>query len=290
MAISYSTLFDDFSIEITGKDVPRLLTDPPRLPAQSKINVTFLGNEDLHKRRSAARAVKDCGFVPVPHISARRLHSQSELEDFLSALRTDGTVERIFAIAGDPTSPFGPYADALAMITTAPLEDFGVSSIGISGYPEGHPEIGDDKLWAALTHKAAALEASNLSGDIITQFSFDVEPIVTWIEQVRSRGISLPIRIGVPGPAGVKRLLTYAKRFGVSSSAGIAKKYGLSLTNLLGTAGPDKFITELARRLDSERHGEIKLHFYTFGGVNATDEWIRNFTADNRAEEIDVTR
>ncbi|WP_338135323.1 hypothetical protein [Streptomyces europaeiscabiei] len=40
-------------------------------------------------------------------------------------------------------------------------------------------------------------------------------------------------------------------QFGVATSAGIAKKYGCSLTNLLGIAGPDRFITGLARRLDT---------------------------------------
>jgi methylenetetrahydrofolate reductase (NADPH) len=81
----------------------------------------------------------------------------------------------------------------------------------------------------------------------------------------------------VPGPAGIKRLLSFAARFGVASSAGIAKKYGLSLTNLMGTAGPDKFIKRLAKKLDPAKHGVVKLHFYTFGGLTATSEWIRDF-------------
>jgi methylenetetrahydrofolate reductase (NADPH) len=102
--------------------------------------------------------------------------------------------------------------------------------------------------------------------------------VVAWIEQVRSRGITLPIRVGVPGPAGVRRLLTFAGRFGVASSAGIARKYGLSLTNLLSTAGPDRFIRQLSDRLD-EHHGEVRLHFYTFGGLQTTAAWIREFTA-----------
>ena len=103
------------------------------------------------------------------------------------------------------------------------------------------------------------------------------DAVLTWIERVRALGIGLPIRVGVPGPAGVKRLLTYAGRFGVSTSAGIARKYGLSLTNLLGTAGPDRFILELGSRYDPASHGEVKLHFYTFGGLRATAEWIADF-------------
>ncbi|MEF9906894.1 hypothetical protein [Streptomyces sp. P9-A2] len=62
----------------------------------------------------------------------------------------------------------------------------------------------------------------------------------------------MPVRVGVPGPAGVRRLLRYAARFGIGTSVGIAKKYGLSLTNLVSTAGPDRFIHALAERLRPE--------------------------------------
>ncbi|NYH79103.1 hypothetical protein FHR84_002437 [Actinopolyspora biskrensis] len=73
-------------------------------------------------------------------------------------------------------------------------------------------------------------------------------------------------------------LLRYAARFGVGTSAGIARKYGLSLmTNLMGTAGPDRFLHTLARNYDVRRHGEIELHFYTFGGLRATADWVTEF-------------
>ena len=76
---------------------------------------------------------------------------------------------------------------------------------------------------------------------------------------------------GVPGPAGVKRLLTYA------TSMSIARKYGFSITNLMGTAGPAQFIRALALGYDAGRHGDLKLHFYTFGGIPATSGWIADF-------------
>src|SRR6478609_11840357 len=79
-------LVRDFSLEMTGKDVPGLEEAKHAIPAGTKINVTFLGNEDLEMRVAAAKAVKDLGFVPVPHISARRLSSQAQLEEFLGRL------------------------------------------------------------------------------------------------------------------------------------------------------------------------------------------------------------
>ncbi|MEU8508966.1 hypothetical protein AB0C40_30515 [Streptomyces brevispora] len=45
--------------------------------------------------------------------------------------------------------------------------------------------------------------------------------------------------VGGPGPAGIKRLLTYAAPFSVGMSMSVAKTYGVALTSLMGTAGPD---------------------------------------------------
>ncbi|MFV0373652.1 MAG: methylenetetrahydrofolate reductase, partial [Microbacterium sp.] len=115
---------------------------------------------------------------------------------------------------------------------------------------------------------------------IITQFAFDTDPVRTWIDQVRARGIDAEIRIGTPGPAGIKRLISFARRFGVGANAMIVKKYGFSLTNLMGTAGPDRFVTDLSQLLaDDPASGAVGLHMYAFGGLDATAEWARDYTA-----------
>lgn len=272
-----AALLDDFSFEITGKDVRKLEEARAVIPPGTRINITFLGNETLAMRIEAAKAVRQYGFTPVPHLSARRIGSEQALEEFLAALRAAGACDNLFAIAGDPAEPQGPYPDALSLLRSGKLEQFGTNRVSIAGYPEGHPGIPDDVLWAALTDKATVLHARNLDDGIITQFGFDADGVLDWVEQVRGKGITLPVRIGVAGPAGVRRLLSYASRFGISTSAGIARKYGLSLTNLVGTAGPDKFIRQLAESYDSGRHGQIKLHFYTFGGIKATADWISAF-------------
>ncbi|XVU28045.1 methylenetetrahydrofolate reductase [Actinoplanes sp. CA-054009] len=273
-------LLDDFSLEMTGKDIDELAAARGAIPAGTRINVTFLGHEDLGVRLAAAHAVKAAGFVAVPHVSARRLASRQMLADFLAALRTAGVSEEIFVVGGDPTDPHGPYPDSLSIIESGLLEEHGVRRVSIAGYPEGHPGIPDDVLWNAVTDKTAALRKRSLEGDIITQFGFDADPVLDWIAAVRERGIDSPVRIGVPGPAGVRRLMRYAARFGVGTSASIARKYGLSLTNLVGTAGPDRFLRALATDYHPGLHGRIKLHFYTFGGLRATSEWIEDFAKE----------
>src|SRR6478735_5169834 len=272
-------LLDGFSLEMTGKDVAGLEEARHAIPAGSKINVTFLGNEDLDMRVAAAKTLRDFGFVPVPHIAARRLKSRDQLEEFLGRLQQVGATENVFAVGGDPAEPEGPYPDSLSLIQTGLLEKYGVRQVSIAGYPEGHPDVTTDVLWRHLEDKLAALKEHGLDAVILTQFAFDTDPVMAWIKEVRGRGVQAQIRIGTPGPAGVKRLLGFARRFGIGTNAMIVKKYGFSLTNLMGTAGPDRFLSDLAERLATQDAGDVKLHFYTFGGLLPTSQWAREFVA-----------
>lgn len=276
-------LIDGFSLEMTGKDVPGLEEAASVIPPGTKVNVTFLGNEDLQMRVAAAKAVKDLGFTPVPHISARRIGSQGQLEEFLAALREVGATEHVFAVGGDPAEPEGPYPDALSVIRTGLLQQYGAKEVSIAGYPEGHPDIPSDVLWRHLEDKSAALKEQELDAVILTQFAFDTDPVTAWIKAVRDRGIDTQIRVGTPGPAGIKRLIGFARRFGVGANAMIVKKYGFSLTNLIGTAGPDRFVGDLSQQLATDpASGDVSLHFYTFGGLLATAEWVRDYIAANQ--------
>lgn len=273
-----SALVQDASLEMTGKDVEALREAAPFIPRGTRINVTFLGNEDLQMRVTAAKAVKELGLVPVPHISARRLRSEDELKEFLQALADVDASKYVFAVGGDPAEPMGPYASSLQMIQSGVFPDFGVEEISIAGYPEGHPDISDEVLARELSGKLDELSQQNLSARILTQFGFDTDPIATWLDDMATQDISVPVGIGVPGPAGVKRLLTYARRFGAATSASIVRKYGFSLTNLVGSAGPDKFIGSLAEVVAaSDYQGDVGLHFYTFGGMTKTAEWLQDY-------------
>ncbi len=78
----------------------------------------------------------------------------------------------------------------------------------------------------------------------------------------------------------MKRPLRYASRFGVASSAGIVRKYGFSLANLMGTAGSDTFIRALQDAVARDGAlGPMAMHISTFGGLEATAPWARDFVA-----------
>ena len=134
----------------------------------------------------------------------------------------------------------------------------------------------DPQAWDILETKIANIENRDMAPLVVTQFGFDPDAFLEWLRKARRRGIQSPVRIGVPGPAGIKKLLRFAARCGVGASASVMRKYGVSLTNLIGTAGPDRLVDEFAAKLGAE-HGRVRLHFYPFGGVEATINWINGY-------------
>ena len=277
MSVDPCKVIERWSIEITAKDAARLEEAVDLIPMGTKIPITFLPGETIEARVATARRVKELGYLPIPHISARRLKSREELESFLAGIQQEVGTDHAFVVAGDPREPMGPYPDALSLIRTGLLGQYGIKRVGISGYPEGHPEIGNEKIWLAKREKQEELLGRGHDFAVVTQFAFSAEPMLNWINQVRKAGVDATIRLGIPGPASAKRLLTFAARCGVGAATSVMQKYGISLTKLLTTTGPDRLLVELAKGLDPEKHGEVLLHFYPFGGIRATAEWIRDF-------------
>jgi methylenetetrahydrofolate reductase (NADPH) len=283
-------LIATYSIEMTAKDGDALTAAKDLISQGTAVSVTFLAGETAPARVAAAKLVKSYGFHARPHISARRLSSAAELEAFLADLAAQAQIDRAFVVAGDLATPAGPYFDALAVIKSGLLAKYGVRNVGISGYPEGHPDFPAEKLWQAMRDKHAALTDLGHSYDIITQFGFDEKPVLDWLAQLRDMGITAPVRVGVSGPATVKTLLRFAARCGVGASASVMAKYGVSILNLLNTAGPDALLADFAASIDPRKHGEVRLHFYPFGGLAKTAQWVRDFSAGLAGQEVSESR
>jgi len=273
-----SNMVDGYSLEMTAKEIEGLKEAAPLIRPGTQIAVTFLPGEEIPQRVEAAVLVRELGFEPIVHLSARRITSEAELDSYLSDITTKAGVKRVFIIAGDPPEPEGPYSTSLDIIETGLLEKHGIEIVGIGGHPEGHPNNTPAQLWDWMERKLAAIRARGMTPLVVTQFAFDDDAIIAWLKEMRARGIDVPVRLGVPGPAGIKRLLGFAKRCGVGASANVMKKYGISLTNLIGSAGPDKLVSSLDKGLTPDL-GRVRLHLYPFGALTASAEWINKYDA-----------
>jgi len=111
---------------------------------------------------------------------------------------------------------------------------------------------------------------------IITQFCFKSEPVIEWVQEVRARGIDVPIRVGLAGPAGLLTLMRYAVRCGIGNSLRVLGE-NPSFAKVLVERGPEPIIAGLAASVADGRGqslGIAGLHFYIFGGFKRTMDWI----------------
>lgn len=269
-----------YALEITGKDIAQIVAARASIPQGTPINIAFLGNEDHDQRINAARVIRRCGFEPVPIISSRRLRSEHDRDNLLSALIAEAAPLRFIFVGGDPATPAGPFEDSLDLLRSNFLQRHSIHHVGIVGYPEGHPKISTETLWRSLKWKHGFLRDAGCSVEITTQFGFDADAIVEWIQQLRDEGIDAPVRIGIPGPAKAGKLLRFAKQFGVATSAGIARRYGLSLVNLLQSVGPERYWDRIKSGLSGRDLGPILYHLYPFGGIEEGANWMNDRLAD----------
>lgn len=271
-----ATFINAFSLEVSAKAMPALHAEAARIQRGTTISIPYLANEDDDARLAAARAVRELGFEPMPHLSARRIASRAALERFMERAASEAGVERCLLIAGDLAAPAGPFADSASIIESGLLERCGIKVVGIGGHPEGHPVMSSDERWQVLQRKCEGIEAHGMAPWIVTQFAFDADLVLAWLDALRTRGITVPVLVGVPGPASIARLVRYAAMCGVGASASMLARYGISIGRLLGTAGPEVFVDRLVQGL-TEAHGQVSPHVFPFGGIAPSLEWVAQY-------------
>ena len=253
----------------TEKEVAALATIvAPKTP----VYLSAVATRDPMAPVDAAVRLAAAGLEPVPHLAVRNFASTALLERFLAGM-TEAGVHRVLVIAGDRDRPAGSLRDAMEAIDSGVLQRHGIGEIGIAGYPEGHPGISEQELDRALREKIDIAAEIGLKVNIVTQFCFEADPIIRWIERLRDFGVENPVRIGLAGPTNIATLLRYARRCGVQSSAqGLARQSGLA-RHLFGMSAPDGLVRAIAEARAARQLGDVALHFFSFGGIAATARW-----------------
>ncbi|MFN0194688.1 MAG: hypothetical protein ACKVP5_22380 [Aestuariivirga sp.] len=267
------------TIEITGRQADKAPLLAQRLAKGTQVFIALIDPADVDGQLQAAVALHEAGLVPVPHIPARFVRDEADLEARLAALTSRAGVKQMLVLGGGAPHPIGKYDAAIQLLETGLFQKHGVTRIGMAGHPEGNPDItkvhGEPALMAALRLKQAWLKSNNIDGFIATQFLFEAGPVAYWADQLRQQGIELPIHVGVPGPATIKTLVKYAAVCGVGNSARFIRKQAMNVTKLLTVNTPDAFVEQLAK-LHSEKP-ELKIaapHFYPFGGFDKLFDWL----------------
>ena len=252
--------FDSFTEEIT------------HLPEGATIAITTSPQLGIEKTVARAESAAAQGFDVVPHIAARYVEDRAHLENIARRL-TEAGVTDIFVPGGDREEPAGEFESAYDLLTALDETEYAFEEVGITGYPEGHDFLSDETLAESMEKKAP------YATYIVTQLCYDPEAVVEWVEDIRARGIDLPVEVGIPGVMKYQRLLKISNKVGVGDSVEFLRKTtGILdfLKQLIGNRGtyePDDLIDGLAPYAEDPEYNIRGVHIYTFNQTPDTEEW-----------------
>ncbi|MGH8131516.1 MAG: hypothetical protein ACRES3_11745, partial [Steroidobacteraceae bacterium] len=108
-------------------------------------------------------------------------------------------------------------------------------------------------------------------------FGFNPGALVDWERQLTEHGITLPVHVGMAGPASLRTLIKYAMLCGIGASlnalmTNLSAVY--SMRHLVTSA--DEMLLEVVRaRGGALARRIVQPHFFSFGGVMQTVEWLQ---------------
>ena len=237
------------------------------LPRDRTITVTASPSKGLGATLDLAERLTGHGYLVVPHLAARMVSGRSELEEICARLTAAG-ITTIFVPGGDAET-VGTYPDALALLED--LKELGspFAHVGITGYPESHPSIHDDLTVQSMWDKR------RYATHVVSNLTFDPKMFATWLARMRSRGITLPLLVGLPGPIDRTKLLGMATKIGVGESTRFLAKNKRLFAGLAAPGGftGERFLEQVAPAVSPPSALVEGLHVFTFNQIAETEAW-----------------
>ena len=240
-----------------------------KLTERVSLTVTCSPAHGLDRTVEVAGRLAALGHSVTVHLAARMVEDRVHLDRALTTMAQTG-VEDVFVIGGDASPPVGPYSSAGEVLPLVAGHPHRPRSIGVAGYPEGHPQIDDATLARVLREK------SRLADYVTTQLCFDPNALLAWVRGIRDSGIELPVLAGVPGIVDRAKLLEISMRVGVGPSLSFLRKQG-GLRGLMRLSGgsADLLYDGLASYMCDPVLNIAGFHFYTFNRLVDTWSWVR---------------
>ena len=242
---------------------------------KSNIYVTYLPDEDMNKVIDTAKKLTLEGYNVIPHLPARTISNNDELEKYIKSLSEESGCSKILVIGGGGKQK-GNITSSIEILETDLLSKYNFKEVGLAGHPEGNPDVKQIDLDNAIIQKNKFSKKTDFKMYLATQFFFEAKSLKEWELHLSSLDNNLEIHAGIPGPATLKTLLSYATSCGIGNSIRFLSKQALNITKLATTKSPDKLIYDLASyQIENPKTKLKKIHFYAFGGIKKTSDWLK---------------
>ena len=274
-------LLSSCSIETTPNVYAKYGNFSDLIAKNSNIYVTYLPDEDMGKVIETAKKLTLEGYNVIPHLPARTIANKTDLERYIKNLSEDCGCSKILVIGGGGNQK-GNISSSIEVLETDFLSKYNFKEVGLAGHPEGNPDVKQSDLDDAIIQKNNFSKKADFKMYLATQFFFEAKSLKEWELHLKSLNNNLAIHAGIPGPATLKTLISYARSCGISNSIRFLSKQALNITKLATTRSPDKLIYDLASyQIETPETKLRKIHFYPFGGIKKTSDWLKTLDKDN---------
>jgi methylenetetrahydrofolate reductase (NADPH) len=268
-----------YSIEVMPRTAEKVESFRAILPKGTRVYIAHIDGTPIADMVATAKRLAGEGFDVMPHFPARIIPDRATLADWVARYRGEAGVKQGLLLGGGVNTPAGDYNSSMQLLESGLFGDF--ERLHVAGHPEGNKDIdkdgGDAIVLQALKWKQAFSENSDAKMAVATQFCFEAAPVIAWADRLAAEGISLPIHIGVAGPAKLQTLIKFAIACGVGASLRVLQKRAMDVTKLLMPYEPTEFVADLAaHKAKNPNFGIEQVHFFPLGGITSNATWVTN--------------
>ena len=271
-------LLKDYSIEVMPRTAEKVDDFKALLPAGTRVYIAHIEGTPIEDMVATAKRLAADGYHVMPHFPARIIKDEATLADWIARYQGEAGVEQALLLAGGVEKPHGDFHSSMQLLETGQFGKAGFKHLHVAGHPEGNRDIdrdGSDTLvMEALRWKQTFSETSDAQMALATQFAFEAGPIIAWADALKAAGITLPIHIGIAGPAKLQTLIKFAIACGVGPSLKVLQKRAKDVTKLLLPFEPTEVLTTLAAHKAANPDFNIThVHFFPLGGIKTNANW-----------------
>jgi methylenetetrahydrofolate reductase (NADPH) len=269
---------EGYSIEVMPRTAEKVENFRDLLPAGTRVYIAHIEGTPIEDMVATAARLNADGYPVMPHFPARIIKDRATLADWIARYQGEANVDQALLLAGGVTTPHGDFDSSMQLLESGEFDRAGFKRLHVAGHPEGNKDIDPDgsmkNVEDALRWKQKFSETTDAKMALATQFAFDAKPIIAWADSLSAAGITLPIHIGIAGPAKLQTLIKFAIACGVGPSLKVLQKRAMDVSKLLLPYEPTDVLSELAAHKAANPNFNIEhVHFFPLGGIKANAEW-----------------
>jgi len=279
-----SQFIDGFSIEVMPRTAEKIEDFRAILPEGTRVYIAHIEGTPIEDLVATAKRIVGEGLPVMPHFPARMIADEAVLADWIARYQGEAGIDQALLLAGGLDKPHGKFHCSMQLLESGLFDKAGFKRLHVAGHPEGNrdidPDGSDQNVMEALRWKQAFSARTDAEMALATQFCFEAKPVIAWVDRLQREGITLPVHIGVAGPAKLQTMIKFAMTCGVGPSLRVLQRRAKDVAKLVLPFTPEEILTDLAiHKAQNPDFGITQVHFFPLGGIKKTAEFTNEFGA-----------